>query len=282
MEGIKVSVVIPNFNRAELLLRALRSALEQTYPVHEILICDDGSTDNSKEAVHSLKNERVKWIDCGRNERPAIPRNIGIKLAEGDYIAFLDNDDFWHCEKIEKQLNIILQKKYKICSTNALKIDPIGNQLGSMLDFNKDIISFEDLTKNNPIICSSVLIEKNFLIKTSFFPEDIHLKAYEDFALWIRIAHFEDIYFINENLVYYQDHFNSSIRSKNFLDGWDALKISFDAYKKWIMENNITINENKKQILKTLYKKIKRKGKPTFSEELMRHLKIRLNKYLGI
>jgi len=88
-----VSVVIANYNRSDMLVKAIQSALEQTYSVLEILVCDDGSTDDSREKVKALNNEKVQWIDSGKNGRPAIPRNIGLSKSKGDWIAILDNDD---------------------------------------------------------------------------------------------------------------------------------------------------------------------------------------------
>ncbi|MBK8586703.1 MAG: glycosyltransferase family 2 protein [Bacteroidetes bacterium] len=78
-----VSVVIANYNRSDMLVKAIQSALEQTYSVLEILVCDDGSTDDSREKVQALNNEKVKWIDSGKNGRPAIPRNIGLSRVKG-------------------------------------------------------------------------------------------------------------------------------------------------------------------------------------------------------
>lgn len=93
-------------------MKAVTSALNQSYSVHEILICDDGSTDNSKELISNLNNPKIKWIDSGKNGRPAIPRNIGIKNAEGNWIAFLDNDDEWLPYKLEKQVCFFRKNKF--------------------------------------------------------------------------------------------------------------------------------------------------------------------------
>ena len=80
----KVSVIIPTYNRQKTLHRAISSVLNQTYPIHELIICDDGSTDDSKLLVEQFKDQRIKWLDCGRNGMPSIPRNKGIHLASGE------------------------------------------------------------------------------------------------------------------------------------------------------------------------------------------------------
>src|ERR1700739_3316319 len=100
----KVSVIIPTYNRQNTLLRAVKSVLQQTYTVHEILICDDGSDDDSKKIITELKSEKIKWLDCGKNGMPSIPRNKGIQYSTGDWIAFLDSDDEWLPNKTETQL----------------------------------------------------------------------------------------------------------------------------------------------------------------------------------
>jgi glycosyltransferase involved in cell wall biosynthesis len=282
MQEVKISVIIPNYNRSALLKRATESVLSQTYPIHEVLICDDGSEDNSKEVVRNFNSSKVIWIDCGKNGRPAIPRNIGIRQSTGEFIAFLDNDDYWHPEKIEKQIWMILNHHYPAVCSDAIKVNEKNEFSVRMINFEKNEITFEDLTKENCIVCSSMLINRQWLMNISLFPEEPELKAYEDFALWIRLSHFGKIGFLNEPLVYYSDIPSTSIRTQNPMDGWGALKIAFDSYLKWTKENNIVITNEKKVLLKNLYGKISRKGHPTFWEELNRKIRIRLEKYLGI
>ena len=121
MDDVKISVIIPNYNRSELLKKAITSVLNQSYAVLEILVCDDGSTDNSKEVIEQFNNQTIKWIDCGKNGRPAIPRNIGVKKAKGNYIAFLDNDDEWLPTKIEEQVKVIIEKQTLIVKEMLLQ-----------------------------------------------------------------------------------------------------------------------------------------------------------------
>jgi len=271
-----ISVVIPNYNRAELLVNAINSTLNQTYPVLEILICDDGSTDNSKEKVLELNNEKIKWIDCGKNGRPAIPRNIGINNSKGNWIAFLDNDDTWQATKIEKQVKALQQSSYLICCTNALKIKN-NVSVGEFSNFNKNLISLSDLMKQNEVICSSVIVNKNLLLSTSLFPEDITFKAIEDYALWVRLSTKSEILYLNENLVNYTDAENISIRSEVKSDGWDTLNTIFYDFKNWFTLNKISLSKENQLNLKILYKKIKQRGVPTAYEEFIRKLKSKFN-----
>ncbi len=91
----EVSVIIPTWNAAATIKTAVLSALRQTYPPLEILVCEDGSTDNSKEIVESLNDARVRWLTGPHAGQPAIPRNRGIRKATGQWLAFLDSDDEW-------------------------------------------------------------------------------------------------------------------------------------------------------------------------------------------
>src|SRR4051794_13419670 len=101
-----VSVIIPTWNRAATLGPAIQSVLNQTYPPREVLVCDDGSTDNSVDVVAQLDDQRIRWLPGGRGGRPAIPRNRGIGAATGEWLAFLDSDDEWLPDKLERQLGL--------------------------------------------------------------------------------------------------------------------------------------------------------------------------------
>src|SRR5512143_1318657 len=101
-----VSVIIPTWNRGDTILGAIRSALEQSHPVREVLVCDDGSTDGSEAIVHALSDFRVKWLPGAHGGMPAVPRNRGVEASESEWIAFLDSDDRWSPEKLECQIAI--------------------------------------------------------------------------------------------------------------------------------------------------------------------------------
>ena len=92
---VKVSVVIPTYNRASLLKRAIKSVLCQTYPDFEVIIVDDGSTDNTEEVIRSFDDKRVKYIKLKKNKGYPVALNKGVKTAKGEYIGFLDSDDEW-------------------------------------------------------------------------------------------------------------------------------------------------------------------------------------------
>ena len=146
-----ISVVIPTFNRAATLGKAIRSALEQTFPPLEVLICDDGSTDKSREIVESINDSRVRWIDGEHGGRPGIPRNRGIRASRGEWLAFLDSDDEWLPEKLEKQLTHANKMGCDAVCSNAIRYIPSQGHLGPMfVRWTLGIsVSFPVLLQNN-------------------------------------------------------------------------------------------------------------------------------------
>lgn len=264
-----ISVVIPNYNRANDLIKAINSALNQTYPVTEILVCDDGSSDNSRQLIEQLNNPKVKWIDCGKNGGPAIPRNIGVKTSSSNWIAFLDSDDEWLENKIEKQLNAIKANNVKASCTNASRIR-VGEDKGSLLSYQKSLVTLQDLMLQNEVICSSALVSKDLLLKTSLFPEEKEYVAIEDFVLWVRLSAKTSFAFVNENLVKYFDNVETSIRASKKDDGWDVLQKVFSNFQKWLKTNQITLSDSDSKALKIRLKQIKQRGIPTAWEEFER------------
>jgi glycosyltransferase involved in cell wall biosynthesis len=119
MESL-VSCIIPTYNRAHIVGRAIQSVLNQTYKNIEVIVVDDGSQDNTQEVVLSIKDERVRYIRLHRNFGAAFARNIGIANARGEFVAFLDSDDYFLPEKIEKQIELMLKdESIGVCYTEV-------------------------------------------------------------------------------------------------------------------------------------------------------------------
>ena len=103
----KVSVIIPTYNREGILGRSIESVLNQTYTEFELIIVDDGSTDNTRQLVENIHDDRISYYYVKNNSGAAAARNYGIERAEGEYIAFQDSDDYWHSDKLEKQMKVM-------------------------------------------------------------------------------------------------------------------------------------------------------------------------------
>lgn len=193
----KVSVIIPFYNSRKFLRRAVISAINQTHRNIEIILVDDCSNDGSYKIAKEFQktDKRIKVIRTLKNSGTvAHPRNLGIKLSDGNYISFLDSDDYWYKDKLEKQLKNI--GKNSICVTACDYIDQNqNNKSGWFLNIFRLFLQnfiFKRVIKYgyywlylyNPIIVSSVLIEKKFFLTFSF-NEDINIR--EDLFLWLKI-----------------------------------------------------------------------------------------------
>lgn len=228
----EVSVVIPNYNRSDLLVKAIRSALCQTVPVLEVLVCDDGSTDNCEAAVRALKDGRVRWLPGPRGGCPAIPRNRGIAESRGDWVAFLDNDDEWLPEKLERELALAERLGCRAACANALRLVPGKGTTGRYLSFGRERIAFDDLLSVNLVICSSALLHRSLFERVAGFPEDEGLRALEDYALWLRVATLTDFAFDAEPMLIYRDDAAGSIRGAG-VSVWSQRKAVFADFVAW-------------------------------------------------
>lgn len=186
-----VSVVMPSYNAASYISSTIESVLAQTYAEWELLIVDDCSKDSTRALVHRFEQQdrRIKLIPLEKNNgAPAAPRNIGIRTAGGEWIAFLDADDIWHPRKLEIQLEIMRQEGVFFSSTLS------RNFIDEKLVFNQKIEPFPSFQKitfhmqriKGRIANSSVICHKSLLLKYPF-NEDVRYKAVEDYHCWLRI-----------------------------------------------------------------------------------------------
>lgn len=229
---MKVSVVIPTYNRANLIVRTIQSVIEQTEKDLEILICDDCSTDNTYDIINSIGDPRIKWLPGKeRFGGPAVPRNRGIANANGEWIAVVDSDDTWVPQKLEKQLYYLNLLNYK-ASSSFIKGEINNNILPKVLSFKEHFI-----LGRGRLCCSSVIIHKSIFEKVKGFPEEKSLIGIEDLALWFRVSTQTPIILINEPLVNYcQDPRRGSIQQ--FLSKPMLGKMIFNNFLTWANSNN--------------------------------------------
>ncbi len=191
MENPLVSVIIPTFNRAYLLKKAIYSVLNQTYKNFEIIIVDDGSTDNTEELIRGFENEKIRYFKLEHTGLPAVVRNKGIEECHGELIAFLDSDDFWIPNKLELQIrafknheNILL-----VASRRIILPDKITYHLNYQ---KRGVVSFRELIRRNVIPTSSVIIRREVIEKVGKFDEDYRLRSGQDFSYWLDILSYRD------------------------------------------------------------------------------------------
>ncbi len=192
-----VSVVIPTYNRANVVTRAIRSVLSQTYQNLEIIIVDDGSEDGTVKALTRFSGIRI-ITQCNRGVSAA--RNAGIAKCQGELIAFLDSDDEWLPDKIRKQVLLYSAVKPEfICHSNELWMrgEKVVPQKG--IHSKQGGFFFERAVQRCLISPSAVIISRVLLDTVGWFDED--LQAAEDYDLWLRITAFHEVDFVDEQLL---------------------------------------------------------------------------------
>lgn len=177
-----VSVIIPAYNCESSIKRSIDSALAQNVPL-EILVINDCSTDGTEQVVTPyMKHVSVRYFVNDRNLGVAKSRNRGVQLARGQYIAFLDSDDWWEEGKLKKQLETIERENAVICCTARELMDENGNSLGKVIPVGERI-TYRALLRHNSINCSSVLIRRDVALEFPMEHEDSH----EDYITWLKV-----------------------------------------------------------------------------------------------
>jgi glycosyltransferase involved in cell wall biosynthesis len=199
-----VSVIIVTYNRSEYLCQSIDSALAQTYPHLEILVIDNGSTDQTENILKAYQ-DRIIYFKQSKQNLPQ-GRNQGLRLAKGKYIAFLDDDDLWTKQKIQKEVEYLEQHSDAgFVFSGAHYIDAEGNITGST-NANSDFVpDFESLYSWNKIISPSLaLIRRQSLDETGHFDETLTQSS--DYDLWLRLARKYKFNYLKENLSLYRRH----------------------------------------------------------------------------
>ena len=178
-----VSIITPSYNSSKYIHETITSVLSQTYMNWEMIIVDDFSTDNSTSIIQKalLTDSRIKLIKLKRNSGPAVARNKAIEVASGKYIAFLDSDDLWYKDKLEKQLKFMGQKEIYFTFSSYNIIDKNGKEIG--LFKTKKTIDYYDLLKTNSIGCLTAIYNVEVLGKI-FMPI---ISKRQDLGLWLKI-----------------------------------------------------------------------------------------------
>ena len=224
IEKEKVSIIVPMYNAEKFIGKTIESVLAQTYQNWEMLIMNDVSTDNSLAivSVYAKKDERIKIVNTEKNVGVVKGRNFLIDLASGKYIAFLDADDYWHNEKLEKQIKFMKEKNASISCTEYTRVKENEEKINDVII--KEEISYNDMLKNNYLGCLTVIYDAEKMGKR-YFKE---LEKNEDYVLWLEIVKdVNTIYGLKENLAYYRVLDNS--RSSNKVK---TAKVRWEIYRK--------------------------------------------------
>lgn len=186
-----VSVIIPTYNRADLITQAIDSVLVQTAPAHEIIVADDGSTDDTA-AVVTAYGDRVRYLALPHRGQPATTRNAGIRAATGALLAFLDSDDLFLPDKLAVQTAALAQNPAAgLVYSNGIYFrttpaDPVGRVLDGLPTPSGWV--FGELLAGNFLAPPVVLMRRRALDAAGLFDESPAFVAVEDFDLWLRLA----------------------------------------------------------------------------------------------
>lgn len=188
---LRVSVVIPTYQRHEKCSQAVTSALDQELEPLEVLVCDDGSTDQTEEVITrlSVDDPRVRYLRLPENQgTPAPARNLGIDNARGDWVAFLDADDRWLPGKLAAQSELLAGDRYDVVASDATRTTG-GPYFG--LDETKEP-AIGELLVHNPIITSTAVARRSSLLDAGGFPRSalgLPVGGAEDYGLWLNLAY---------------------------------------------------------------------------------------------
>lgn len=219
-----VSVIIPTHNRCHLLARAIKSVLRQNFLDFELVIVDDCSTDETRKIVNQFNDDRIKFFLMEKQGGGSAARNLGIKYAQGNYVAFLDDDDEWYAEKLIYQVQLMnLNHDIGLVYTGFVYIDSHTNQpVNKFIPAMKGHLNDRLLKANCIGTTSTVMIRKECFETVGFFNES--LKSCQDWDMWIRISENYKVDYINDVLVSYYVHSNSiTTNYKSRLQGYEGV-----------------------------------------------------------
>lgn len=187
-----VSVIIPTYNRSNYITHAIRSVLNQELPKGwslEVVVVDDESTDNTVEVLKQFKS-RIKYFKIPHSGMPAAPRNVGLKKASGELIAFQDSDDLWAPNKLMTQIKLFDDKNVVFSFANAEIMSTDGKKIGKQVVTKLQLSAgekFHGLLQENVVSTLTVMVRKSVFDTVGSFNESPRLRAVEDYELWLRI-----------------------------------------------------------------------------------------------
>ena len=253
----RISVVIPTYNRSHTIMRAINSVLSQTYPAFEIIVVDDGSTDGTKELLqaHGFCKKDTKELEkkylIQENGGVSSARNLGVKNAKGDFIAFLDSDDAWSEKKLERQLVVLKQNLFK---QRIIHTDEIWIRNGVRVNQHKKHEKsggniFEKCLALCCISPSSAMLHRSLFDEYGYFDET--MPVCEDYDMWLRLAAFEKVLFVPEFLtIKYGGHSDQLSRAH-----WGMDRFRVRSLEKLIEFGLITPTQ-RSLVIKTLIQKL--------------------------
>lgn len=222
MKEILVSVIMPAYNCEKYIAEAIQSVLQQPEAL-ELIIVEDASSDKTRDVIQSfLHDPRVIYIRNETNLGVAASRNKGIELAKGKYIAFLDADDCWTTDKLQKQVALMEEKDAVLSSTGRMLVDETGKPTGKKIEI-KDKVTYSELLKGNVLNTSGVMVLAEVAKRYPMVQDCLH----EDYIMWLSILkEFKYAYGLNEPLLRYR-----VMRGTKSANKLKSAKMTFGVYR---------------------------------------------------
>ncbi len=195
-----VSIIMPSYNTASFISESIRSVLAQSYKDWELIIVDDCSSDDTDEVVKPfLSDERIRYLKNEKNSGAAVSRNRALREAKGRWIAFLDSDDLWLPEKLQKQIQFMEKNSYHFSYTNYAEIDMDGKKNGITVTGPRRITKTGFFNYCWPG-CLTVMYDRYAV----GFIQIADIKKNNDYAMWLKVCRKADCYLLEEELALYR------------------------------------------------------------------------------
>lgn len=219
-----VSIIVPVYNAEKFLDATINTVIQQTYTKWELLLINDCSTDNSKKVASKYLNDKIKWVDMNKNGGAALSRNRGIELCNGEFVCFLDADDLWDFQKLEKQLKFMKENDCTFSYTGYEFADEDGIPNGKKV-FVPFKINYKQALKNTTIWTSTVMFDLTKIKKDDIYMPNV--ARGQDTATWWKVLKKIDFALgLNEVLSYYRRS-EGTLSSNKFV----ALKRTWNLYR---------------------------------------------------
>ena len=213
MNKVKISVIVNCYNGEKFIFKSVNSILNQTHSNYEVIFFNNASTDNSENIIKKFKNKKIKIFKSKKLLKLYNARNKAIKHATGQFIAFLDVDDWWNKNKLEKQLRAMLKENSEICFSNFFIHKNKKKKLFKDTK-EKQLINKKEFLNNYPVSISSLMIKKKLFDKNKF---NTKYEIIGDFDLVIRLIKKYKFSYIKNPLLHYRDHNNNRTKIKFLL-----------------------------------------------------------------
>lgn len=237
-----VSVIIPTYNRAHLIERALDSVLAQTYENMDIIVVDDASIDDTEAVVRRYSDSRIRYVRHDQNQGGSAARNSGIRLAKGEYIAFLDSDDEWVPEKVQRHLDVFqTHPEYHVVYSAVKNVYPDGTFRIRQHDGPEGEIFDQLMVRNVVGPTSAFVIKRECFARVGGFDES--LPSAQDYDMWLRLAKHYRFKRIPEPLVIYYWHGDQI--TKNVEAKWHGMIAILEKYKEDLRKMHPTVTADR-------------------------------------